>query len=89
MVLPLARVAKDAVRPTGDVDRDLRSAQFGEGLGIQDQEERAFLLHAETDTCTICFSCGLFSVSIKKELTSDAAGPMWPRDTCLSGRDDD
>lgn len=35
--------------PTGDIDRDLCSAQLCESLGIQNQEESAFLLQVETD----------------------------------------
>lgn len=58
------------MRPTGDIDRDLRSAQFGEGLGIQNQEERAFLLHTETDTCTIFLSSSFFSVFFKAKVPS-------------------
>lgn len=39
--------------PEGDVHRDLRSAQFCERLGIQNQEESAFLLHAGPDMGTV------------------------------------
>lgn len=42
-------VGKDAVCPTRDIDRDLCSAQFCESLGIQNQEESAFLLHMGPD----------------------------------------
>lgn len=35
--------------PEWDIDGDLCSAQLSEGLGIQNQEESTFLLHAQTE----------------------------------------
>ena len=43
----LAHLVKHAMGPVWDIDGDLSSAQLGEGLGIKDEEESAFLLETE------------------------------------------
>lgn len=35
--------------PIWDIDRDLRSAQLREGLGIQNKQESTFLLETDTE----------------------------------------
>lgn len=40
----LSHLVKDAVRSVRDVDGDLRSAQLGEGFGVQNEQESAFVL---------------------------------------------
>lgn len=48
----LAHVVEHAVGPSWNINRDLRSAQLCEGLGIQNQEERTFVL--ETKKLRVC-----------------------------------
>ena len=43
----LALEVKHAVGPVRDIDGDLCSAQLSEGLGIQNEQESAFLLETE------------------------------------------
>lgn len=85
----LSCIGKDTMCPAGDIDRDLCSAQFCESLGVQDQEESAFLLHAGPDMGNVT------NVSLSHYfLTIFVSGvtPLWlilQGCTCFSGRDYD
>lgn len=55
--------------PEWDIDRDCRSSQFCESLGIQNQEESAFLLHVETDMGNVTYAVSNFlSIFVKAKV---------------------
>lgn len=67
----LTHEIEDTVGPVWNIDRDLRSAQFTEGLSIQNEKERTFVLQAKPEHVSVCLTViGTGSIKLKLRMTT-------------------